>query len=153
MKSFGGNVWAVKWTDCKTSPIKLCTTGQTFGVGKTFEWFWKKSLMLTRAGQKYCKNHYIVKYCDLKEMCSIVIYFKNVIYSCDAKLNFQQPLDQSPASHDPSEIILICWSNTRRLWCTSKHCKRCIFQCYPLRWVEMIFCGRWQPVTDAVDTA
>ncbi len=26
-----------------------------------------------------------------------------------AKLNFQQPLLQSPVSHDPSEIILICW--------------------------------------------
>ncbi len=64
--------------------------------------------MLTRAGLKYCKNNYIVKYCDLKEMRSIVIYVKNVIYSYDAKLNFQQPLHQSPASHDPSEIILIC---------------------------------------------
>ncbi len=25
------------------------------------------------------------------------------------KLNFQQPLLQSSVSHDPSEIILICW--------------------------------------------
>ncbi len=25
------------------------------------------------------------------------------------KLNFQQPLFQSLESHDPSEIILICW--------------------------------------------
>ncbi len=24
-------------------------------------------------------------------------------------LNFQQPLNQSSVSHDPSEIILICW--------------------------------------------
>ncbi len=26
-----------------------------------------------------------------------------------AKLNFQQSLPQSSVSHDPSEIILICW--------------------------------------------
>ncbi len=26
-----------------------------------------------------------------------------------AKLNFQQSLRQSSVSHDPSEIILICW--------------------------------------------
>ncbi len=26
-----------------------------------------------------------------------------------AKLNIQQPLLQSSVSHDPSEIILICW--------------------------------------------
>ncbi len=32
-----------------------------------------------------------------------------IIYSYDAKLKFQQPLLQSSASHDPSEIILTCW--------------------------------------------
>ncbi len=31
------------------------------------------------------------------------------MYSCDAKLNFQQPLLLSSVSHDHSEIILICW--------------------------------------------
>jgi len=33
------------------------------------------------------------------------IFYKNVIYSCDAKL-------KSSLSHDPSEIILICWFNS-----------------------------------------
>ncbi len=37
--------------------------------------------------------------------------FENVIYSCDAKLNFQHHYSlQSSVSHDPSEIILICCS-------------------------------------------
>ncbi len=31
------------------------------------------------------------------------------MYSCDAKLNFQQPLLQSSVYLGPSEIILICW--------------------------------------------
>ncbi len=29
--------------------------------------------------------------------------------SVNAKLNFQQPILQSSVSHDPPEIILICW--------------------------------------------
>ncbi len=33
----------------------------------------------------------------------------NTMYSCEAKLNFQQSLLQSSVSHDPSEIILIFW--------------------------------------------
>ncbi len=46
----------------------------------------------------------------LKFQIKTVFYFNiflNIIYSCDAKLNFQQSLLQSSASHDPSEIILI----------------------------------------------
>ncbi len=30
-----------------------------------------------------------------------------------AKLNFQQPLLQFLRSHDPSEIILICWFDNK----------------------------------------
>ncbi len=39
----------------------------------------------------------------------MLIYFyilKNIIYSYDAKLNFQHHYS---SLHDPSEIILICW--------------------------------------------
>ncbi len=44
----------------------------------------------------------------IMKLFSILMHFKT-ISSCDAKLNFQQPLLQSSVSHDPSEIILICW--------------------------------------------
>ncbi len=39
-----------------------------------------------------------------------MLIYSNVIYSCDAKLNFQHHYSslQSPVSHDPSEIILKC---------------------------------------------
>ncbi len=36
------------------------------------------------------------------------------MYSCDAKLNFQQPL-QFSVSHDPSDIIWICWFGVQLL--------------------------------------
>ncbi len=35
--------------------------------------------------------------------------FKNYIYLCDANAEFSASLLQSSVSHDPSEIILICW--------------------------------------------
>ncbi len=40
---------------------------------------------------------------NLKEVCSIVIYFKMYFFSCDAMMNSQQ-------SHDPSEISLIAYA-------------------------------------------
>ncbi len=42
--------------------------------------------------------------------------FYNVIYSCEAKLNFQQPLLQSSVSNDPSEIILMCWFGNQKAY-------------------------------------
>ncbi len=42
----------------------------------------------------------------------VVIYlniFSNVIIPVLAKVNFKQPLLHSLMSHNPSEIILICW--------------------------------------------
>ncbi len=33
----------------------------------------------------------------------------NAIYSCNGKADFSASLLQSSVSHDPSEIILICW--------------------------------------------
>uniref|UniRef100_A0A672SX39 Membrane-associated guanylate kinase, WW and PDZ domain-containing protein 3 n=1 Tax=Sinocyclocheilus grahami TaxID=75366 RepID=A0A672SX39_SINGR len=58
-----------------------------------------KVLLLLRPGLGLVPDHSdnIVKYYTL---------FKNVIYSCDAKLNFQPPLLQSSVSHDPSKILL-----------------------------------------------
>ncbi len=35
--------------------------------------------------------------------------FYNAIYSCDKKAEFSASLLQFSVSHDPSEIILICW--------------------------------------------
>jgi len=44
---------------------------------------------------------------------STIFYFYfniicHVIYSCNEKAEFQQPLPQFLVSHDPSEILLIC---------------------------------------------
>ncbi len=36
-------------------------------------------------------------------------FFYIVIYSCDGKAEFSASLLQSSVSHDPSEIIQICW--------------------------------------------
>ncbi len=47
-------------------------------------------------------------YCILKQLSSILIYFKMQLIPVMAKLNIQQPLLKSSVSHDPSEIILIC---------------------------------------------
>ncbi len=46
-------------------------------------------------------------YCNFKYWFPILIYFKYNL--CDAALNIHQPLLQCSVSHDPSEIILICW--------------------------------------------
>ncbi len=46
---------------------------------------------------QYSKNSNIVKYYNIKQL--------NVIYSCDSKLNFQQPLLQSSVSHDPQWLL------------------------------------------------
>ncbi len=50
--------------------------------------------------------------CEILLQYKTVFYFKT-IYSCDAKLNFQQPLLQTSVSHDRSEIILICRFGTQ----------------------------------------
>jgi len=39
----------------------------------------------------------------------IIIYFLNVIDSSDVKAEFSASSLQSSVSHDPSEMILICW--------------------------------------------
>ncbi len=35
--------------------------------------------------------------------------YTNIVYSCDGKAQFSASLLQSSMSHDPLEIILICW--------------------------------------------
>ncbi len=45
-----------------------------------------------------------VRVCVCVCVCSVIF----LIYSCDAKLSFQQILLPSSVSHDPSEILLIC---------------------------------------------
>jgi len=39
---------------------------------------------------------------------------KNVIYSCDGKAEFSASLLQYSVSHDPSEIILLCWFGAQK---------------------------------------
>jgi len=39
----------------------------------------------------------------------ILIYYLNIIYSCDGKVECSASLFRSSVSHDPPEIILICW--------------------------------------------
>ncbi len=53
--------------------------------------------------------HLLYQYYLSKITVFLFNIFKSVIYSCDAKLNFQhfQSLLQSLVSHDPSEIILL----------------------------------------------
>ncbi len=51
------------------------------------------------------KTAIIVKY-YYHFSCLFEIFF---IYSCDFKAEFSASLLQSSVSHDPSEIILICW--------------------------------------------
>ncbi len=46
----------------------------------------------------------IIKTIQQKHNCFLCEYIENVIYYCDAKLNFQ-----SSVSYDPSEIPLICY--------------------------------------------
>ncbi len=53
------------------------------------------------------KNCNIVKYYSLKELFSIYIVKYNWFLWCKAE--FSASLLQSTVSHDPSEIILICW--------------------------------------------
>ncbi len=50
-------------------------------------------------------------YCYFNTVISARLFnvFSKVIYSCDVKAEFSASLLQSSVSHDPSEIILICW--------------------------------------------
>ncbi len=77
--------------------------------------------------------------------CFLSNIFSNVIYFVMAKLGFQQPLLQSWESHNPSEIILMCWfwgsrniyydqcwkswkNFSRILWWTERSNKQLLFQ-------------------------
>ncbi len=61
-----------------------------------------ESLLLTT------KNSKMKHYYNLKELCSIWICFKIQFISV-IKAEFSASLLQTSVSHDPSEIILICW--------------------------------------------
>ncbi len=72
--------------------------------------FWKE------VSHAYQGSIYLIK-CTVI-LWNIILYnyvfyfniFLNVIYSCDGKAEFSQlSLHQSLMSHDPSEIVLICW--------------------------------------------
>jgi len=69
--------------------------------------------MVAFISSKMQKNSNIVKYYyNLNELFSILIYFKcNLFLWCKAE--FSASLLQSSVSHDPSEIILICWFAAR----------------------------------------
>ncbi len=68
------------------------------------------SLMLTKAAFIWSQIQKKTEYCEIvKNKTGFYLnIFQNVIYSCDAKLNFQHHYS-SLQSHDPSEIFLISW--------------------------------------------
>ncbi len=47
---------------------------------------------------------------------SIWIFFLNLVNSCGDKAEFSAPLLQSYVSHDPSEIIQICWFGVQEIF-------------------------------------
>ncbi len=71
------------------------TAIQKFGISKKCNVF-KKFIMLTKAvsgcifdkKQNKKKTNFVKYFCNLKVQFSILIYL-NIIYSCEAKLNFQ----------------------------------------------------------------
>ncbi len=83
----------------------IWTNVQTFGVNTIFLIF--KNIKHKKHAHQCCI--YFIKYYLSKITVFYFNIFKSVIYSCDAKLNFQhfQSLLQSLVSHDPSEIILL----------------------------------------------
>ncbi len=67
----------------------------------------------------FFKNSYVHAafiWSKYSKIITIVILFlsilSNVIYSCDGEAELSASLLQS-VSHDPSEIILICWFNAQ----------------------------------------
>jgi len=56
--------------------------------------------------------------------CFYFYIFQHVIYSCEGKAEFLASFLWSSVSHDPSEIILICWFGHR----AGPHC---IFNSFP----------------------
>ncbi len=54
---------------------------------------------------KYSRNSEIFLYFYINVFC--LNMFLHVIYYCDVKAEFSAAI--TPGSHDPSEIILICW--------------------------------------------
>ncbi len=55
--------------------------------------------------------------------------FWNVIYSCDGKSDFLALLLQSSVSHDPSEIILICWFATQKTFLNIINIEKQLYCC------------------------
>ncbi len=93
-----------------TSSSQIYTTIQKFEVSKF--------LMVLKEVQGYfylLKIQY--KQYEKSNNYEIFLQFKItafiVTYQFDVKLNFQQSLLQFPMSHDPAEIILICWSGSQ----------------------------------------
>ncbi len=78
----------------------------------------KKSPVLTKATfiwEKLSKISNIVKYYCNKKTGLYLNIFKNIIYSkLWCKAEFSASLLQSLASHDHSEIILICWFSDKK---------------------------------------
>ncbi len=58
---------------------------------------------------------------------SIWIYFKMWFISVITELDFQQPLLQFAVSHNPSEIILICWCGAQETFFYYYQCRLIFF--------------------------
>ncbi len=87
---------------------------QTFGVSKIFFSAFVRSLLCSpRLHLLYLKKKKKQSSCEILLHFKVTVFYVNIfnilIYSCDGKAEFLALLLQSSVSHDPSEIILICW--------------------------------------------
>ncbi len=80
--------------------IETYTTVYKFGVGKFF-FFWNKSVKSI----KIYKISNIVKY----DYNKIILYCNILNYNLFLMVKLNFPQLYSSVTHDPSEIILICW--------------------------------------------
>ncbi len=96
----------------------IYTTVQKFWISKTCDVFLKKSLMLIKIKNTLKKQESCKMLLQYKIMVSILIYL-SIIYFCDAKLNFHQPLLQSKVSHDPyrNHYIMLIYYQCLKLLC------------------------------------
>ncbi len=86
-------------------------TGHTIRICLQYVFTFKPSSIETDSYTLQCID--CLKMCTGVQMFGVgkIFFFmlNSYKYYIDAKLHFQQPSFQSSVSHDPSEIILICW--------------------------------------------
>ncbi len=91
--------------------IKCTLPLKCFGSVRLVLMFWKKSLILTKAAFIWFiwKTEILLNITPTKIMLFRLNIFLNVILFLWCKVEFSASFLQSSVSHDPSEIIQICW--------------------------------------------